>query len=145
VGTAKCGRSLSDVWQKKNERPLGDSVAIDDIGLEAVFAEVSAAMGAVFAQARTTECARDYVRSLVSAPDAGSTWALAEAAGHASPGRFQALLREAVWDPADLIGRINRLVARDLAVGEEGVFIVDETAMLKHGRPRSGSRPNTLG
>ena len=123
---------------KEERTTAGDSVAIDDTGLEAVFAEVTATMGAVFAQARSTECSQDYVRALVCAPGAGSTWALAETAGHASPGRFQTLLREAVWDPADLIGQVNHLVARDLTVGEEGVLIVDETAMLKHGRSSVG-------
>ena len=96
-------------------------------------------MGGLFAQARTAACASDYVGALVCTPQAGSTWALAEAAGHATPGRFQALLREAVWDHADLIERVNGHVVAQLADGEEaGVFIVDETAMIKHGRSSVG-------
>jgi SRSO17 transposase len=123
---------------KEQRATAGDSVAIDDAGLEAVFAEVTGTMGGLFAQVRTAECAGDYVRALVCAPEAGSTWGLAEAAGHASPGRFQALLREAVWDHEALIGQVGARVLADLAAGEEGVFIVDETAMLKHGRSSVG-------
>jgi hypothetical protein len=44
------------------------------------------------------------------------------------------LLREAVWDHTGLIGQVAARVAADLAEGEEGVLIVDETAMLKQAR-----------
>lgn len=95
-------------------------------------------MRPVFGQARTAECAADYVRALVCAPGAGSTWGLAEAVGHGSPGRFQALLRETSWDSADLIASVASRAAAGLAGSEEGVFIVDETAMLKHGSASVG-------
>jgi SRSO17 transposase len=123
---------------KKEEAVAAASVAIDDETLRAVFGEVTGAMSGLFAQARTAQCAADYVRALVCAPQAGSTWGLAAAAGHASPGRFQALVREAVWDHARLIEQVGRRVVQDLAVGDEGVFIVDETAILKHGSASVG-------
>lgn len=123
-----------------NERELAAaaSVAIDDECLQAVFDDVTGAMRPVFGQARTAACAADYVRALVCAPEAGSTWSLAEAVGHRSPGRFQALLRETSWDSADLVASVASRAAADLAGSEEGVFIVDETAMLKHGSASVG-------
>ncbi|MCD0446439.1 transposase [Glycomyces sp. A-F 0318] len=122
----------------KEEVVAAASVAIDDDGLRRVFTETIDSISGVFAQARTAACGADYVRALVCAPEAGSTWGLAEASGHRTPGRFQALLREAVWGHAGLIEQVNLRVVQDLSVGEEGVFIVDETAMLKHGSASVG-------
>lgn len=118
----------------KNEELAAEaSVAIDDAALAATFETVTEPMRGLFAQARTAECATDYMRALATAPEAGSMWGLAEAVGHASPGRFQALVREAAWNRPDLIEQINARVRTDLAGPEEGVLIVDETAALKHG------------
>ena len=61
--------------------------------------ELFALLAGVFAQARSRLTAFAYVGALVAEPrDRRSCWQLAEAAGHATPRRMQALLAEHARD-----------------------------------------------
>jgi len=60
-------------------------------------AQVRAVLGRVLAQRRSVGAALDYVRGLAPGVKA-NCWSLAEAAGHDSPHRMQALLRSYRWD-----------------------------------------------
>jgi len=60
-------------------------------------AQVRAVLGRVMAQRRSAGTALDYVRELAPGVKA-NCWGLAEAAGHETPYRMQALLRSYRWD-----------------------------------------------
>jgi hypothetical protein len=61
--------------------------------------ELFALLAGVFAQARSRLTAFAYVGALLAEPrDRRSCWQLAEAAGHATPRRMQALLAEHARD-----------------------------------------------
>jgi SRSO17 transposase len=87
----------------------------------------------VFAQARSRLTAFAYIRVLLAEPgDRRSCWQLAEAAGHATPRRMQALLAEHAWDWQAALAALQRFIAARL--GDPGAIVVlDETAELKQG------------
>jgi SRSO17 transposase len=88
------------------------------------------------AQRRSAGTALDYVRELAPGVKA-NCWGLAEAAGHESPYRMQALLRSYRWDWTGLRAELPGL-ARAWLPCDPGDLIgpgiaVDETAQLKDG------------
>jgi len=113
-----------------------------------VDAQVSAVLGRVMAQRRTVSAAADYVRGL-SAGVKANCWQLAEAAGHESPYRMQALLRTCRWRWQDLRSELPALAlawlphdADDL-IGPGIAF--DETAQLKDGDATACVAPQHAG
>jgi SRSO17 transposase len=85
-----------------------------------------------------------YVWALLRSDGRRSCWQLAEAAGHASPRRLQALLAEYVWDAAQLLERVRGLLVDGL--GEPGaVLAIDETAELKAGEQTVAVAPQYAG
>ena len=88
----------------------------------------------VFDQARSLLAAFAYVDALLAEPgDRRSCWQLAEAAGHATPRRLQALLAEHAWDWKAGLGTAQRFILGHL--GDPGaVLVLDETAELKRAR-----------
>ncbi len=76
-------------------------------------AQVSEVLGRVMAQRRTVATAADYVRGL-SAGVKANCWQLAEAAGHESPYRMQALLRTCRWQWEDLRSELPALALAGL-------------------------------
>ena len=60
-------------------------------------------------------------------------WTLAEQAGHTHPGRIQTFLCRGAWDGAVLEARVRELVVESLGDAEDGVLIVDDTALVKKG------------
>ncbi len=95
--------------------------------------ELCALLASVFAQARSRLAAFGYIGALLAEPgDRRSCWQLAEAAGHATPRRMQALLAEHAWDWKAALGAVQRFVLDHL--GDPGaVLVIDETAELKKG------------
>lgn len=90
----------------------------------------------VMAQARSARLAMDYVDGLLG-DVAGNCWALAEAAGHASPRRMQDLLGCYQWDWADLRAQLPGFAAAHLPCPDGDIagpgLAIDETAHLKNG------------
>lgn len=95
----------------------------------------------VLAQARSVRVALDYVDGLLT-DVAANCWALAEAAGHASPQRMQDLLGSYVWDWADLRAALPGFAAAYLPCSEDDLagpgLAIDETAHLKSGTQTVG-------
>jgi hypothetical protein len=87
--------------------------------------ELRSLLAPVFAQARSRLAAFAYLGALLAEPgDRRSCWQLAEAAGHATPRRMQALLAE---HRGDLIARVG-LGARDGEFGRRIGLVVGECA-----------------
>src|SRR6516165_3807206 len=105
----------------------------DGTWLERLHSELRGLLAPVFAQARSRLTAFSYVRALLAEPgDRSSCWQLAEAAGHATPRRMQALLAEHAWDWTAALTALQRFILAHL--GDPGAIVVlDETAELKHG------------
>jgi len=100
--------------------------------------ELHAAIAPVFAQAGSRLTAFAYVGALLAeAGDRRSCWQLAEAAGHASPRRMQALLGEYAWDWQAALTALQRFILDHLG-DPEAVLVVDETAELKKGEMTAG-------
>jgi SRSO17 transposase len=100
------------------------------------------------AQRRSAGTALDYVRALAPGVKA-NCWSLAEAAGHQSPYRMQALLRSYRWDWKDLRAELPAL-ARAWLPCDPGDLIgpgiaVDETAQLKDGDATACVAPQHAG
>ncbi len=105
-------------------------------------------LGRVLAQRRSAGTALDYVRELAPGVKA-NCWGLAEAAGHQSPYRMQALLRSYRWDWKDLRAELPAL-ARAWLPCDPGDLIgpgiaVDETAQLKDGDATACVAPQHAG
>ena len=117
-------------------RTLNNEVAIEAIvgdgaWLGELRRELFALLAGVFAQARSRLAAFAYIGALLAEPgDRRSCWQLAEAAGHATPRRMQALLAEHRWDWAAALKALQRFIVAFL--GDPGAILaIDETAELK--------------
>jgi SRSO17 transposase len=100
--------------------------------------ELRALLAPVFAQARSRLAAFAYLGALLAGPaERLSCWQLAEAAGHATPRRLQALLAEHAWDWKAALKALQRFLLAHL--GDPGaVLAIDETAELKKGQMTVG-------
>jgi hypothetical protein len=75
--------------------------------LEKLQDELLALLAPIFCQARSRLAAFAYLRALLAAPgDRRSCWQPAEAAGHATPRRMQALLSAAPMKTLRVAGRL---------------------------------------
>jgi SRSO17 transposase len=100
--------------------------------------ELHTLLAPVFAQARSRLAAFAYLWALLAERgDRRSCWQLAEAAGHATPRRMQALLAEHVWDWKAALAALQRFILAHLA-DPGAVLVLDETAELKKGRMTVG-------
>lgn len=98
---------------------------------------VAAVIAAVFAQARSRFVALDYLRGLLAVTERRSCWQLAELAGHATPGRMQALLGAYRWDAGALVERLRGFLVERLG-DPQAVLAIDETAEIKKGTATVG-------
>jgi hypothetical protein len=97
-----------------------------------------ALLAGVFAQARSRLTAFAYIGALLAEPgDRKSCWQLAEAAGHATPRRMQALLAELAWDWAAALAALQRFILAHLS-DAAAIVVLDETAELKKGQATVG-------
>jgi len=79
-----------------------------------------------------------YVAALLAvAGDRKSCWQLGEQAGHATPGRMQALLAEYARDWRVVPERLQRFILARLA-DPDAILVLDETAELKKGDMTAG-------
>jgi SRSO17 transposase len=72
-------------------------------------------------------------------------WTLAEAAGHAHPGRVQTFLCRGAWEAAALEAHVRDLVVETLGDDQDGVLIVDDTQIVKKGTKSVGVAPQHCG
>jgi SRSO17 transposase len=100
--------------------------------------ELRALLAPVFCQARSRLAAFGYIGALLAAGGGRrSCWQLAEAAGHATPRRMQALLAGHAWDWRAALTALQRFILDHL--GDPGaVLVLDETAELKQGQMTVG-------
>ena len=93
--------------------------------------ELRALLAPVFVQARPRLAALAYLGALLAGPaERRSCWQLAEAAGHATPRRLQALLAEHTWDWRAALKALQRFILVHL--GDPGaVQAIDETARAR--------------
>ena len=112
-----------------------------------VDAQVRAVLGRVLAQRRSAGTAFAYVAGLAPGVKA-NCWSLAEAAGHESPYRMQALLGSYRWDWREL--RAELALAGEWLPCDPGDLIgpglaFDETAQLKDGDATACVAPQHAG
>jgi SRSO17 transposase len=113
-----------------------------------VDAQVREVLGRVLAQRRSAGTALAYVAGLSPGVKA-NCWALAEAAGHESPYRMQALLGAYMWDWRELRAELPGLAQAWLPC-DPGDLIgpglaIDETAQLKDGDATACVAPQHAG
>jgi SRSO17 transposase len=100
--------------------------------------ELGALLAPVFAQARSRFTAFAYIGALLAeCGERRSCWQLAEAAGHATPRRMQALLAGHAWDWQAALAGLQRFILAHLA-DPGAVLVLDETAELKKGQMTVG-------
>jgi SRSO17 transposase len=123
---------------RQDDEVAAEAIVEDRAWLAGLRRELFALLAGVFTQARSRLTAFAYVGALLAEPgDRRSCWQLAEAAGHATPRRMQALLAEHAWDWAAALAALQRFILAHL--GDPGAIVVlDETAELKKGQATAG-------
>ena len=117
----------------QDDEVAAEAIVEDGAWLGGLRRELFALLAGVFAQARSRLMAFAYVGALLAEPgDRRSCWQLAEAAGHVTPRRMQALLTEHVWDWTAALKALQRFILAHLS-DAEAIVVLDETAELKKG------------
>jgi SRSO17 transposase len=116
------------------------AISVDDLRAVSnqIDTEFAQTFAGVFAQHRTWRKAADYANALTACDTPVTTcWELAEKAGHDTPGAFQSLIAENVWDYDEIWNRIARSVPRLVPCPDGDPLgpgiAVDETAQLTRG------------
>ncbi len=118
--------------RQDNEVAAG-AIVEDRAWLEKLHSELRGLLAPVFAQARSRFTAFAYIGALLTERgDRKSCWQLAEAAGHATPRRMQALLAGHAWDWTAALAALQRFIVTHLG-DPEAIVVLDETAELKKG------------
>jgi SRSO17 transposase len=117
----------------QDQQVAAGAIVGDGAWLDRLQGELRGLLAPVFAQARSRLTAFAYVGALLAERgDRRSCWQLAEAAGHATPRRMQALLAGHAWDWTAALTALQRFILAHL--GDPGAIVVlDETAGLKQG------------
>ena len=98
--------------RQDNEVAAG-AIVEDRAWLGKLHGELRGLLAPVFAQARSRLTAFAYIGALLAERgDRKSCWQLAEAAGHATPRRMQALLAEHAWDWKAALAALQRFILR---------------------------------
>ena len=118
---------------RQDNKVAAGAIVEDRAWLEKLHGELRGLLAPVFAQARSRLTAFAYIGALLAERgDRKSCWQLAEAAGHATPRRMQALLAEHAWDWKAALAALQRFIAVHLG-DPEAIVVLDETAELKKG------------
>jgi SRSO17 transposase len=124
--------------RRQDQQVAAAAIVEDGRWLGKLHGELRGLLAPVFAQARSRLAAFAYLGALLAEPgDRRSCWQLAEAAGHATPRRLQALLAEHAWDWRAALGALQRFIVDHLG-DPQAVLVFDETAELKKGRMTVG-------
>ena len=117
----------------QDQQVAAGAIVEDGAWLGKLHGELRGLLAPVFAQARSRLTAFAYVGALLAERgDRKSCWQLAEAAGHATPRRMQALLAEHAWDWKAALAALQRFILAHLG-DPEAIVVLDETAELKKG------------
>ena len=121
-----------------NNEVAAGAIVGDGAWLGELRRELFALLAGVFMQARSRLAAFAYIGALLAEPgDRRSCWQLAEAAGHRSPRRMQALLARHLWDWKAALAALQQFITARL--GDPGAILaLDETAELKKGTATVG-------
>ncbi|HEY6313861.1 MAG TPA: hypothetical protein VIY52_24090 [Streptosporangiaceae bacterium] len=93
---------------RQDDGVAAGAIVEDRAWLEKLHGELRGLLAPVFTQARSRLTAFAYLGALLAEPgDRRSCWQLAEAAGHATPRRMQALLAEHAWDWAAALAALQ--------------------------------------
>jgi SRSO17 transposase len=124
--------------RRQDQQVAAAAIVEDGRWLGKLHDELRGLLAPVFAQARSRLAAFAYLGALLAEPgDRRSCWQLAEAAGHATPRRLQALLAEHAWDWKAALRALQWFILDHL--GDPGaVLVIDETAELKKGQMTVG-------
>jgi SRSO17 transposase len=124
--------------RRQDQQVAAGAIVEDGRWLGSLHDELRARLAPVFAQARSRLTAFAYIGALLTAGlDRRSCWQLAEAAGHGTPRRMQALLAEHAWDWQEALGALQRFIVSHLG-SPDAVLVLDETAELKQGQMTVG-------
>jgi hypothetical protein len=97
--------------RRQDQQVAAAAIVGDGRWLGSLREELHGLLAPVFCQARSRLAAFAYVDALLAEPgDRRSCWQLAEAAGHATPRRLQALLAEHAWDWTAGLGVAQRFI-----------------------------------
>jgi SRSO17 transposase len=125
--------------RRQDQQVAAAAIVEDGRWLGNLHDELRGLLAPVFAQARSRLAAFAYLGALLAEPgDRRSCWQLAEAAGHRSPRRLQALLAEHAWDWKTALGALQRFILAHLA-DPQAVLVIDETAELEKGQMTVGA------
>jgi DDE superfamily endonuclease len=117
----------------QDQQVAAGAIVEDGAWLGKLHCELRGLLAPVFAQARSRLTAFSYIGALLAGyGDRKSCWQLAEAAGHATPRRMQALLAEHAWDWKAALRALQRFIVARLG-DPEAIVVLDETAELKKG------------
>jgi SRSO17 transposase len=123
---------------RQDQQVAAVAIVEDGRWLGSLHDELRARLAPVFAQARSRLAGFAYLGALLTAGgDRRSCWQLAEAAGHATPQRMQALLAEHAWDWQAALGALQQFIVSHLG-SPDAVLVLDETAELKQGQMTVG-------
>jgi SRSO17 transposase len=121
-----------------NNEVAAGAIVGDGAWLGELRRELFALLAGVFMQARSRLAAFAYIGALLAEPgDRRSCWQLAEAAGHRSPRRMQALLAGHLWDWKAALAALQQFITARLG-DPEAILALDETAELKKGTATVG-------
>jgi len=128
-----------------NNEVAAGAIVGDGAWLGELRRELFALLAGVFMQARSRLAAFAYIGALLAEPgDRRSCWQLAEAAGHRSPRRMQALLAGHRWDWKAALAALQQFITARLG-DPEAILALDETAELKKEPRRWGPPASTPG
>jgi len=104
--------------------------------LELILSQESNKLRQFFNDHRSFDAASGYIRGLLSKVDRKNGWQIAESIGEVTPYRFQHMLNRGSLD-ANLIRDYNSSLIVD-NLGDNGIFVVDETGFIKKGDKSAG-------
>jgi SRSO17 transposase len=123
---------------RQDQQVAAAANAEDGSWLGGLQGELRGLLAPVFCQARSRLTAFAYLGALLAEPgERKSCRQLAEAAGHATPRRMQALLAGHAWDWRAALTAVQRFIVDHLA-DPGAVLVLDETAELKQGKMTVG-------
>jgi SRSO17 transposase len=121
---------------EKNIQTAAAAASVDHAAHAGLLDDLMARIAPCFARRETRLTCRDMVNSLLAELEDYNCWTMAEAAGHANPGRMQHLLSRARCDDQAMLDTaadwVVKYLTRENAGGGDNVtLIVDETSDVK--------------
>jgi hypothetical protein len=109
-----------------------------------LFAAFHARFAPFFFRAEVRHRSRRYLRALLGTVERKNGWQLAETMGEGDPNGAQRLLFEAIWDEDAVRDELERFVAEQFGDPEQGIFVLDESALAQEGNQVSRGQTAVL-